>query len=127
MLKELLEQNEYQTKQAYSGTEAKIYMEQKQPAAVILDVMLPGMNGEQLLAWIKKEIPTTSVLVASAKDEVKTRISLLREGADDYIEKTFDTEELTARLEAVLRRSSMGKETEESNAGSQSGKLYKKQ
>lgn len=105
MLKELLEQNGYSTAQAYSGTEAKMYMEREQPAAVILDLMLPGLSGEEVLVWMKKKIPSTAVLVASAKDTVKTRISLLREGADDYIVKPFDTEELIARLEAILRRS----------------------
>lgn len=105
MLKELLEQNGYRIQQAYSGTEAKLYMEREQPAAVILDLMLPGMSGEEVLAWIKREIPSTAVLVASAKDTVQMRIALLRAGADDYIVKPFDTDELTARLEAVLRRS----------------------
>ena len=75
---------------------------------MILDLMLPGMNGEELLLKIKKEHPEISVIISSAKEEVKTRVAMLRQGADDYITKPFDTEELLARLEAVIRRS--GKE-----------------
>ncbi|MGN0483655.1 MAG: response regulator transcription factor [Lachnospiraceae bacterium] len=107
MLSELLEQNGYQTSSAYSGTEALFYME-KEPAAVILDLMLPGMNGEDVLKKIKKNNPDTAVIIASAKDDVKIRIEMLRAGADDYVIKPFDTEELLARLEAVLRRNGKG-------------------
>lgn len=105
MLKELLEQNGYKTAQAFSGTEALLYIEKQCPLAMILDLMLPGLSGEELLARVKKEYPQVAVLVSSAKDGTKTRIDLLRAGADDYIVKPFDTEELLARLEAVLRRS----------------------
>ena len=105
ILKELLEQNGYKTAQAFSGTEALFYMEKDCPQAMILDLMLPGMNGEDLLDKVKKEYPLVPVIISSAKEETKTRISLLRAGADDYITKPFDTEELLARLEAVLRRS----------------------
>ena len=81
MLSELLSMNGYSVVSAFSGTEALIHIKNRPPAAVILDLMLPGMSGA-------------------------TRISLLRAGADDYLVKPFDTEELLARLEAVLRRSS---------------------
>ena len=105
MLKELLEQNGYKTAQAFSGTEGLLYIEKQCPRAMILDLMLPGMNGEELLLKIKKEYPLIAVIIASAKEETKTRVSMLRAGADDYITKPFDTDELLARLEAVLRRS----------------------
>ncbi|MBD5464892.1 MAG: response regulator transcription factor [Lachnospiraceae bacterium] len=105
MVKELLCQNGYETAQAFSGTEALLYIEKECPAAVILDLMLPGMNGEDLLKKIKKENPQIAVIISSAKDGTKTRVDMLRAGADDYITKPFDTEELLARLEAVLRRS----------------------
>lgn len=104
MLKELLEQNGYKTAQAFSGTEALLYIEKQSPLAMILDLMLPGLSGEELLARVKEEYPQVAVIVSSAKDETKTRIDLLRAGADDYIVKPFDREELLARLEAVLRR-----------------------
>lgn len=104
MLKELLMQQGYEVSQAFSGTEALLYLERRQPMAVILDLMLPGMNGQELLSHIKKINSGIAVIISSAKEEVKTRVELLRAGADDYIVKPFDTEELLARLEAVLRR-----------------------
>lgn len=104
MLKELFGQHGYQAAQAYSGTEALLSMQQRQPQAVVLDLMLPGMAGEEVLSAIKEKYPQTGVVVASARDGVKDRVSLLRMGADDYVGKPFDTEELLARLEAVLRR-----------------------
>lgn len=105
MLKELLVGQGYGTVQAFSGTEALLCMEKQVPEAVILDLMLPGMKGEEVLSSIKEQYPKVSVIVSSAKDDVQTRVSLLRAGADDYVVKPFDTEELLARLEAVLRRS----------------------
>lgn len=104
MLTELLQGNGYMTKSAYSGTEALLCMEKETPQAVILDLMLPGMPGEELLKKIKAWDASISVVVTSAKDAVHTRVELLRAGADDYMIKPFDTEELLARLEAVLRR-----------------------
>ncbi len=111
MLKELLTGQGYETMQAFSGTEALLCMEKRVPEAVILDLMLPGMNGEDVLHNIKNEHPHVCVIVSSARDDVQTRVSLLRAGADDYVVKPFDTEELLARLEAVLRRSTEGGES----------------
>lgn len=105
MLKELLTDQGYETMQAFSGTEALLCLEKRVPEAVILDLMLPGMKGEDVLRGVKKNYPQVGVIVSSARDDVQTRVSLLRAGADDYVVKPFDTEELLARLEAVLRRS----------------------
>ena len=113
MLKELLTQHHYVVRQAFSGTEALMHIEREQPEAVILDLMLPGMNGEELLKRIKEKYPDVAVLIASAKEEVTTKVSLLRAGADDYIIKPFDTEELLARLEVILRHK--GKENTGNN------------
>lgn len=63
------------------------------------------MSGEEVLAQFKAQFPQVGVIVSSARDDVHTRVELLRAGADDYLVKPFDTEELLARLEAVLRRS----------------------
>lgn len=104
MLQELLKSHGFETVSAFSGTEALLHVEKEAPMAVILDLMLPGMTGEELLEKIKNINPGIAVIVSSAKDEVSTRIKLLRAGADDYMVKPFDTEELLARLEAVLRR-----------------------
>lgn len=110
MLSDLLGSRGYRTQSAFSGTEALLYIEREAPAAVVLDLMLPGMTGEELLARIKEADGGTAVIVASAKDDVHTRVALLRAGADDYVVKPFDTEELLARLEAVLRRNGQGKQ-----------------
>lgn len=104
MLQELLERQGYETAQVFSGTEALLYMEKRVPDGVILDLMLPGLSGEEVLKEIKAISPDTAVIVSSAKEELQTRISLLKAGADDYLVKPFDTQELSARLEAVLRR-----------------------
>lgn len=114
MLTDLLQGGGYDTSSAYSGTEALFYIEKEPPQAVILDLMLPGMTGEELLAKIKKEKKDIAVIIASAKDDVHTRVDLLRAGADDYVVKPFDTEELLARLEAVLRRNGKGSSMENS-------------
>lgn len=108
MLSDLLDGQGYRTQSAFSGTEALLYIEREAPAAVILDLMLPGMTGEELLLRIKETDAGTAVIVASAKDDVRTRVALLRAGADDYVVKPFDTDELLARLEAVLRRNGQG-------------------
>lgn len=110
MLKELLAGQGYETMQAFSGTEALLCLEKRVPGAVILDLMLPGMKGEDVLRSIKEAHPYVSVIVSSARDDVQARVSMLRAGADDYVVKPFDTEELLARLEAVLRRSAGGGE-----------------
>lgn len=112
MLCELLSNQGYETSSAFSGTEALLYVERETPAAVILDLMLPGMTGEELLSRMKAIDEGISVIVSSAKDEVHTRVELLRAGADDYVVKPFDTEELLARLEAVLRRKGQGNSSE---------------
>lgn len=104
MLTELLQDNGYKVKAAFSGTEALLCIEKETPQAVILDLMLPGMSGEELLGKIKALHSDISVIVTSAKDAVHTKVELLRAGADDYLVKPFDTDELLARLEAVLRR-----------------------
>lgn len=114
MLTDLLQGGGYDTSSAYSGTEALFYIEKEPPQAVILDLMLPGMTGEELLTKIKKEKKDIAVIIASAKDDVHTRVDLLRAGADDYVVKPFDTEELLARLEAVLRRNGKGSSMENS-------------
>ena len=117
MLRELLAGQGYETVLAYSGTEALLCMEKQAMDGVILDLMLPGMTGEEVLNEIKKQYPRTSVIVSSAKDDVQTRVSLLRAGADDYLIKPFDTEELLARLEAVLRRSAENNGQQREDAG----------
>ncbi|WP_310602712.1 response regulator transcription factor [Anaerosporobacter sp.] len=103
MVKELLTSHQYEADNAYSGTEALFWLEKEAYDLVLLDLMLPGLSGEEVLQTIRKksDIP---VITVSAKDDKDTRLALLKDGADDYITKPFDTDELLVRIEVVLRR-----------------------
>ncbi|OPJ64232.1 response regulator transcription factor [Clostridium oryzae] len=103
LLCDMLKENGYETKSAYSGTEALIYLEQMEWDIVLLDLMLPGMAGEELLKKIRttKKMP---ILIISAKEEQNVKINALRNGADDFIAKPFDIEEVSARVDSQLRR-----------------------
>lgn len=100
MLEELLKREGYSVIRGYSGTEAVYLLSEKRPDLVLLDLMLPGLSGEQVLQKIKG-IP---VIVMSAKAEVQSKVSLLLEGAADYVTKPFDTSELLARITVQLRK-----------------------
>ena len=102
MLQELLEREGYGVLRAYSGTEALLLLSQKTPDLVLLDLMLPGLSGEEVLPKIKN-IP---VIVVSAKIDVQDKVDLLLGGAADYVTKPFDTKELLARISVALRNTS---------------------
>jgi len=99
----ILRRSGYSPESAYSGTEALLRLERQEWHMVLLDLMLPGLAGEEVLARIRQsgDMP---VLILSAKDERQTKIDLLRTGADDYITKPFDIEEVSARIDSHLRR-----------------------
>ncbi len=99
MLEELLIREGYTVLRAYSGTEALYLLSQNTPDLVLLDLMLPGLNGEEVLTHISN-IP---VIVVSAKMDVNNKVSLLLNGACDYVTKPFNTEELLARIKIHLR------------------------
>lgn len=103
LLARLMEKKGYNVVQAYSGTEAVMHIETKDFQLVILDLMLPGITGEELIKNIRKtkEMP---VIVISAKIDKKNKVELLNLGADDYITKPFDIEEVCARIHSNLRR-----------------------
>ena len=90
----------YSVSSAYSGTEALLLLSQSKPDLVLLDLMLPGLSGEELLPQIK-DIP---VIVVSAKTDVTDKVELLIGGAVDYITKPFHMEELLARIMVQLRK-----------------------
>lgn len=104
LLKRILETAGYETRQAYSGTEALLCFEKKQPDLVLLDLMLPGMTGEALLQTLRDGGCDLPVLVLSARAALRDKVALLKNGADDYITKPFEPEEVAARVEAALRR-----------------------
>ena len=100
VMEKVLVQEGYRVFRAYSGTEALLFLKQRRPDLILLDLMLPGLSGEEILPEIR-EIP---VIVVSAKAEVDDKVSLLMDGAEDYITKPFSVKELLARVEVQLRR-----------------------
>ena len=107
MIKEALLGKGYACVSAYSGTEALLCIFSDNYDLVILDLMLPGMAGEEVLKKIreKSDIP---VIVLSAKDELDTKVDLLTIGANDYITKPFEIKELEARVFVQLRSCKTG-------------------
>lgn len=99
MLRELLEREGYDVLRAYSGTEALLLLENRTPDLVLLDLMLPGLSGEDVLP----HLAGVPVIVLSAKSGVEEKVSLLLGGAADYLTKPFDTRELLARIAVQLR------------------------
>ena len=100
MLKEALENEGYTVRRAYSGTEALMLLDSSKPDLILLDLMLPGLTGEELLPRIK-DIP---VIVVSAKADVSDKVELLLGGAADYVTKPFEMRELLARITVALRK-----------------------
>ena len=107
-INEMLEEVLIQVSHAYSGTEALLFLANEKPDLILLDLMLPGLTGEEVLSQIEK-IP---VIVMSAKVEVKDKVALLLNGAEDYITKPFEIEELLARIVVQLRKSTRSDSSE---------------
>lgn len=101
ILEELLTKEGYSVSRAYSGTEAILILAHSKPDLILLDLMLPGLNGEEVLPKIKG-IP---VIIVSAKVDADDKVELLLGGAADYITKPFNTKELLARVAVQLRNS----------------------
>lgn len=102
LLAECLKKHGYDCDSAYSGTEGLMVFEQRQYDLVILDLMLPGLKGEDVLAKIREK-SNVPVLVITAKDAIDDKVDVLSAGADDYITKPFDLKEVLARIEVQLR------------------------
>lgn len=100
MMQEMLQQENYRVLRAYSGSEALLLLSTDKPDLILLDLMLPGLNGEEVLAAVKG-IP---VIVVSAKADIDDKVSLLSGGAVDYVTKPFDCKELLARIEVQFRK-----------------------
>lgn len=101
MLCDLLKRENYEVLRAYSGTEALYLLENNKPSLILLDLMLPGISGEEVLSHIHN-IPT---IVLSARADISDKVRLLLGGAADYMTKPFDTNELLARIAVQLRKS----------------------
>lgn len=100
VIEELLKKQNYITYNAYSGTEAILLLEKEKYDLILLDLMLPAMNGEEIIAKVKD----TPIIVLSAKISSDDKVNCLMAGANDYITKPFDSNELLARIEVQLRQ-----------------------
>ncbi|MCI9413675.1 MAG: response regulator transcription factor [Clostridiales bacterium] len=103
LLCRLLKKQGYSLTAAYSGSEARLLLSSREFDLVLLDLMLPGVTGDELIAEIRAA-RVTPVIVISARTAQEDKVRLLRSGADDYIVKPFDVDEVVARVEAQLRR-----------------------
>lgn len=112
LLRIYLEKNGYETVVVHDGNTAVQYAETKSPDLILLDIMLPGLDGWQVCREIrqKSDVP---IIMLTAKGETFDKVLGLELGADDYIPKPFDTKEVVARVKAVLRRSTNQKAPEQ--------------
>jgi len=103
-LKEGLEDERYEAVVAHTGEDAFFRINTEQFDVILLDVMLPGRDGLQILTSIRKHGVNTPVLLLTARDSLEDRVAGLNSGADDYLVKPFAFAELVARIRALLRR-----------------------
>ena len=94
----------YQTVEAASGEEALRIFEEEKPAVAILDIMLPGISGYEVCEKIRDMSPMTGIIMVSAKSQDIDKILGLEKGADDYIIKPFNPQELILRVKSLMRR-----------------------
>ena len=110
----ILKEESYQVDMVHDGQEAVDYATAYEYDLMILDVMLPKLNGFEVLSIIRKRNVSVPVLMLTAMDDIKSKVNGLDSGADDYMAKPFDTVELLARMRALLRRT--GERTNVSNS-----------
>lgn len=96
--------NDYEVEQAFDGEEGVLYAKQDIYDVIILDLMMPIMNGYDVLETIRNKKIFTPVLILTAKDSLNDKVKGFKSGADDYLVKPFEKEELLARIEAMIRR-----------------------
>lgn len=102
-----LKKEGYAAVQAFSGTEAKMLLKMESFALVLLDLMLPGISGEEVLEFIKEQ-GNSAVIILTAKDTLDDKVNLLIAGADDYITKPFEIQEVLARVQVQFRHGVQG-------------------
>lgn len=103
LLRNIIEKNGYIADSAYNGTDGLAMGLHGDYSLILLDLMLPGKSGEEIIKELRKAY-AIPIIILSAKGEIRDRIELLRLGADDYITKPFDIDEVLLRIKAVLRR-----------------------
>src|SRR5258707_7675872 len=99
-----LEKRDYAVRVASNGGQAIMSMEQEVPDLAILDLVMPGISGNDLCVWIRERGLDIPIIVLSAYDEEDLKVKALDAGADDYVTKPFKTEEFLARMRALMRR-----------------------
>ena len=104
LLKKRLENQKYTVDACRDGEEALDYLAVTEYDAIVLDIMMPKVNGLQVLQQIRREKKSTPVLLLTAKDSIEDRVTGLDLGADDYLVKPFAFEELLARIRVMLRK-----------------------
>lgn len=105
LLCKILKKAGYETETAFSGTEGLLRLDLGVPDLILLDLMLPGMSGEEVLRRIREEKQLElPVVILSAKADLQNKVENMIAGADDYITKPFEPEEVLVRVMAVLRR-----------------------
>ena len=110
LLAKILRTEHFKPIQAFSGTEAKLLFMHNTPDLILLDLMLPGLSGEELLSELRENLSSdVPVIILSAKIALADKVSLLKMGADDYITKPVEPEEVIARIQAALRRTATSK------------------
>ena len=113
LIKELLLADGYNVSSAFSGTEGKLLFDitKNDYDLIFLDLMLPGMSGEDLLRYIR-DVSEVPVIIVSAKSIQNYKVNILKLGADDYITKPFDINELSIRAMNLLKRASISKQVQ---------------
>ena len=112
LLSVILTKKELDSIVAYSGTEGLLQLQNNKFDLILLDLMLPGKSGEELIKKIREE-NSIPIIVISAKVDIENKVHVLKMGADDYITKPFNQEEVLARVEVQLRKSTITSRTAE--------------
>lgn len=109
LIKEVLKKEGYNVLDSYSGTEALMVLEKEKVDLILLDLMLPGLNGEEII----KKVTNIPIIVISAKLSLEDKVNALLDGANDYITKPFNSSELLARINVQLRLNKHNNENKE--------------
>ena len=116
LLCKILRKEGYEVTAAYSGTEGKLRLEQNLPDLILLDLMLPGMSGQAITEYVRKEKQSNvPIIILSAKTGLENKVELITNGADDYITKPFEPQEVLVRVMAMLRRTGLSSVQQQSD------------
>jgi len=111
-LGKILVEDGFEVRLAADGDEAVRLVAGEAPDVVVTDLRMPGMDGQELLAWIRKATPDVSVVLMTAHGTIRSAVQALREGADDYLTKPIDVEEMEVVLDRILKRKRLAVEVE---------------